>query len=357
MAKAVQEAGARAIDAVIVAPSPDLFYLTAYAPMPMERPTFLILRSGLPPSMLVPDLEMPLAAAATAGEGVELTGWSDGQDPYKAAAALLPKAGYIAAGDRMWAAHLLGLQQAIPEASFKSGSPLLGALRSVKDADEIRTLTSAGAAADETFRQICDTRFQGKTERQIAADISQLLVANGHDRPDFAIVASGPNSASPHHEPGDRVVQPGDALLLDFGGELSAYFSDTSRTVVVGEPPDGFLEVYEAVQQAQEAAFLAVRPGVAAQEIDRVARSVIAAAGFAERFIHRTGHGIGLEVHETPYLVEGNTEALRAGMAFSIEPGIYLPGRFGVRIEDIVVATADGAERLNRSRRDLVSVA
>jgi Xaa-Pro aminopeptidase len=357
MARAAQEAAARGIDAVVVAPSPDLFYLTGYAPMPMERPTFLILRPGLPPSMLVPELEFSLATAATSGDGVELMTWSDGKDPYGAASDILPADGVIAAGDRMWAAHLLGLQRAVPDASFQPGSPLLGALRSVKDAGEIDALTRAGAAADETFRQICEAGLLGKSERQIAAEISDLLVTNGHDRPDFAIVASGPNSASPHHEAGDRVVQRGDAILLDFGGAVSSYYSDTSRTVVTGEAPDGFDEVYEAVRRAQEAAFLAVKPGAAAQEIDRVARSVIAEAGFAEGFIHRTGHGIGLEVHETPYLVEGNADALLAGMTFSIEPGIYLPGRFGVRIEDIVLATEGGAERLNRSERGLLTVA
>ena len=345
------------IDALVVAPSPDFFYLTGYAPMPMERPTFLILRHGSPASMLVPELEMPLAAEATAGHQVELAGWSDGHDPYEAAAAFLPEAGSIAAGDRMWASHLLGLQQAVPGASFRAGSALMGALRSVKDSDEIDALRIAGAAADETFGQICEVGFAGKTERQIAAEISQMLVANGHARADFAIVASGPNSASPHHEPGERVVNRGDAILLDFGGELSNYFSDTSRTVVVGEPPEGFAEVYEAVRQAQEAAFLAVKPGVEAQHIDRVARSLIYEAGFADGFIHRTGHGIGLEVHEAPYLVEGNADLLVEGMTFSIEPGIYLAGRFGVRIEDIVVVTADGAERLNQSRRDLITVA
>ena len=355
MARAAGEAVARGIDALVIAPSPDLFYLTGYAPMPMERPTFLILRPGSHAAMILPELELPLAAAAT--EHVELIAWADGGDPFKAAAEMLPPAGRIAAGDRMWAGHLLELQGALPGASFQPGSALMGALRSVKDAGEIDALTRAAAAADETFRQICASGLQGKSERRIAAEISELLVSNGHDRPDFAIVASGPNSASPHHQAGDRVVKAGDAVLLDFGGELSSYYSDTSRTLTVGEPPQGFLSVYEAVRQAQEAAFLAVRPGAAAQQIDRAARQVITDEGYAEWFIHRTGHGIGLEVHEPPYLVEGNPESLVAGMTFSIEPGIYLPGRFGVRIEDIVVVTADGARRLNNGERGPVAVA
>jgi Xaa-Pro aminopeptidase len=195
--------------------------------------------------------------------------------------------------------------------------------------------------------------FLGRREEEIAADLADLLVRNGHARADFTIVASGPNSASPHHEPTGRTMLPRDAVVLDFGGELAGYYSDTTRTVVVGEAPQGFEEVYRVVQEAQEAAVHAVRPGVEAQAIDRVARTIIDDAGYGERFIHRTGHGIGLEVHEPPYLVAGSDWALETGTTFSIEPGVYLEGRFGVRIEDIVAVTADGAERLNRSTREL----
>ena len=353
MAQATEEAAAQGFAAIVVAPSPDLAYLTGHTPMPMERPTLLVLRSDAAPAMVVPALEHPLAAASPAGELVELIEWDDGSDPFLAASLLLPARGRIAAGDRMWAAHLLGLQRAIPEASFEAASPVIGRLRSVKDPDELDVLKRAGAAADEVFRQICGFAFLGRTERQIATDIGELLVQTGHDRADFTIVASGPNSASPHHEPEERSIETGDPVLLDFGGELAGYFSDTTRTVVVGESPPGFEEIFRAVKDAQEAAFLAVGPGVSAQEIDRVARRLIDDAGYGDRFIHRTGHGIGLEVHEPPYLVEGNDSLLEPGMTFSIEPGIYLGGRFGVRIEDIVVVTDDGAERLNRSAREL----
>jgi D-alanyl-D-alanine dipeptidase len=265
----------------------------------------------------------------------------------------MPALGRIAAGDRMWAAQLLGLQRAVPGASFEAASPVIGKLRSVKDADELDVLRRAGAAADEVFRQICGLAFQGRSERQIATDIAELLVTSGHDRADFTIVASGPNAASPHHDAGERSIGAGDAVLLDFGGELSGYFSDTTRTVVVGESPPGFDEVYQIVRNAQEAGFLAVGPGVPAREIDRVSRRVISDAGYGDKFIHRTGHGIGMEVHEQPYLVEGNDSPLQPGMTFSIEPGIYLGGRFGVRIEDIVAVTDNGAERFNRSTREL----
>jgi D-alanyl-D-alanine dipeptidase len=199
--------------------------------------------------------------------------------------------------------------------------------------------------------------FEGRSEQEVASDLADLLVRNGHDRADFTIVASGPNGASPHHEPGERTILPRDAVVMDFGGALAGYFSDTTRTVVVGEPPEGFEEAYAAVHEAQSAAAAAVRPGREAQEIDRAARGVIEAAGFGERFIHRTGHGIGLEVHEPPYMVEGDRTLLATGMTFSVEPGIYLEGRFGIRIEDIVTVTEDGVERLNRSTRDLQTVA
>ena len=175
----------------------------------------------------------------------------------------------------------------------------------------------------------------------------------GHATADFTIVASGPNAASPHHEPGEREIAPGDAIVMDFGGELDGYFSDTSRTVVATRPPEGFLEVYEVVRAAQTAAMGAVRPGVPAEAVDRAAREVIRDAGYGERFVHRTGHGIGLEVHEAPYLVRGNLQPLEEGMTFSVEPGIYLEEAFGVRIEDIVVVTASGADSLNRSSREL----
>jgi Xaa-Pro aminopeptidase len=351
--RAVAETRRQGFDAVVIAPSADLVYLTGYDPMPFERPTLLVLRPNAGPVMLVPELERPLALACPVGNDIELVPWRDGVDPYEAAATLLPDTGRIAVGDRLWSSHLLGLQGAIPRASFAPGSAVIAQLRAVKDEDEIAALRRAGRAADETFRQICGTTFLGRREEEIAADLAEMLVRNGHARADFTIVASGANSSSPHHEPSGRTMLPRDAVVLDFGGELAGYYSDTTRTVVVGEPPAGFEAVYAIVHDAQEAAFRAVAPGVTAQDIDRAARSIIEDAGYGNRFIHRTGHGIGLEVHEPPYLVEGSEWVLRPGTTFSIEPGIYLEGSFGVRIEDIVVVTQDGAERLNRSTRDL----
>jgi len=353
MRRATEEAAAQGFDALVVAPSPDLVYLTGYDPMPLERPTLLVLRPGTQPVLLVPELERPLAAESAGGQASELVGWTDGVDPYEEAARLLPGRGRAAVGDRLWASHVLGLQRAAPELSLEPASPVIGRLRAVKDDEELAVLRRAARGADETFREICTTTFLGRREEQIAAELAELLVRNGHDRADFTIVASGPNAASPHHDPGVRTILPKDAIVMDFGGQLAGYFSDTTRTVVVGEPPPGFEGAYEVVRDAQVAACETVAPGVAAQEIDRVARRIIADAGFGDRFIHRTGHGIGLEVHEPPYLVEGSDWELEPGTTFSVEPGVYLDGEFGVRIEDIVAVTADGVERLNRSTREL----
>jgi Xaa-Pro aminopeptidase len=353
MARVVAEASSLGFDAVVVGSSPDMVYLTGYEAPPLERATLLVLRPDSDPALVVPELERPLAAASPAGGVLDLVGWRDGADPYEAAAALLPARGRIAASDRLWAVHLLGLQAALPAASFAPADPVVGRIRAVKDAEELSALREAGAAADEAFRQICTAGFLGRTELDVAADLADLLVQTGHGRADFTIVASGPNAASPHHSAGDRTISAGDAVVLDFGGQLRGYFSDTTRTVVVGEPPAGFEDVFRVVHDAQETAFDAVAPGVPAQEIDRAARRVISDAGYGERFFHRTGHGIGLELHEPPYLVEGNEEPVETGSTFSIEPGIYLEGRFGVRIEDIVVVTDGGAERYNRSSRDL----
>jgi Xaa-Pro aminopeptidase len=355
--RANEEASRRGLDAVVVSPSPDLAYLTGYDPMPLERPTLLVLRPERDPALLVPELERPLAAASPMGKHLDLVPWLDGADPYEAVASLLDGAARVAVADRLWASHLMGLQRALPGASFSPASAVLGRLRSVKDASELEVLRRAARAADETFREILAMSFEGRSEEAVAHDLAELLVRHGHAKAEFTIVASGPHAASPHHEPGGRTILPRDAVVMDFGGELGGYFSDTTRTVVVVEAPEGFPQAYEAVQEAQAAAVDAVRPGVRAEEIDRAARAVIEAAGYGERFIHRTGHGIGLELHEPPYMVEGDGTVLEPRMTFSVEPGVYVEGRFGIRIEDIVAVSQDGVERLNRSTRDLQVVA
>ncbi|HXF72735.1 MAG TPA: Xaa-Pro peptidase family protein [Actinomycetota bacterium] len=355
--RAAERARQEGLAAILVAPSPDYRYLTGYEPPPLERLTLLVVRAAAEPVLLVPALEAPLARASPVGGAVEVVTWLDGEDPYEAAARLLPREGTLAVGDRTWAAHLLGLQAAIPGARFVRASPVLAPLRAVKDPEELELLGRAARGADEAFHRLLGGRLEGRSEEEVAGELAELLLAAGHDQVAFTIVASGPNGASPHHEPGGRRIRAGDAVVLDFGGRVGGYCSDITRTVAVGAPPPGLPEVHEVVREAQEAAFRAVRPGVPAEEVDAAARRVIEAAGYGDRFIHRTGHGIGLEEHEEPYIVAGNTEPLRVGHCFSIEPGIYLPGEFGVRIEDIVTVTPEGAQRLNHAPRELVTTA
>lgn len=229
-------------------------------------------------------------------------------------------------------------------------------LRAVKDAAELERLAAAGAAADATYERILEVRFSGRRESDVAADLAALLIEHGHSQVDFTVVGSGPNGADPHHEAGDRTIEQGDMVVLDFGGLKHGYGSDTSRTVHVGEPTAEEQRVHDVVREAQEAGCRAVRPGAACQDVDRAARAVITEFGYGERFIHRTGHGIGVTTHEPPYMIEGEEQPLVPGMCFSVEPGIYLPGRFGVRIEDIVTVTASGGRRLNTTARELAVV-
>jgi len=350
MTRAAAQASAAGLSGVLVTPGADLLYLAGYSPISItERITMLAIHASRPPAMIVPALERPGAEPAP----VELRDWADGDDAYAAAAGLLDPDGAYAISDSAWAMHVLGLQRALPGSRYVSMTDALPTLRAVKDAEELERMAAAGAAADAVFEEIATSRFSGRTEAEIAAELASLLIAHGHERAEFTIVASGPNGANPHHEESDRVVQEGDMVVLDFGGTKDGYGSDTTRTVHVGEPTSEEAEVYDVVRLAQQAAFDAVRPGAACQDVDRAARGVIAGAGYGERFIHRTGHGIGLTVHEPPYMIEGETRPIEPGMCFSIEPGIYLPGRFGVRIEDIVAATADGGRRLNDTSRDL----
>jgi Xaa-Pro aminopeptidase len=287
----------------------------------------------------------------------EVRAWSETEDPVQIVARLADAPARIAIADHTWSVFLLGLQQAMPGTVFTSARPLSAALRLRKDAEEIALMRAAAAAVDRVAVRLAGHRFSGKTERHVSREVAAMTVEEGCDLSMFAIVASGPNGASPHHEPTERVIETGDAVVVDFGGPIGGYQSDTTRTFHVGEPSAEYRKVYEAVRLAQAAGVEAARAGVAAEAVDAAARGVIDDAGYGEWFIHRLGHGIGLDVHEDPYLVEGNAAALEPGMTFSVEPGIYLPGRFGVRIEDIVVCTAEGPERLNRSPRQLTVVA
>jgi Xaa-Pro aminopeptidase len=354
MARAAAAAAEAGLAGVLVAPGPDLVWLTGYRPpAATERLTLLVLADDREPTLVVPTLERPDAEAAPGAAALTMVGWTDGTDPYQVAGAMLRPDGRYGISDATWSIHLLGLQEALPRSSYRSLTACLPMLRAVKDDEELARLAAAGAAADAAYGEIVAVPFTGRRETEVAADLAGLLRRFGHEQVDFTIVGSGPNGADPHHEAGDRVIEPGDAVVLDFGGLMDGYGSDTTRTVVAGEPPADVQEVHDIVRQAQQAAFDAVRPGVPCQEIDRVARRVITEAGYGDRFIHRTGHGIGVTTHEPPYLVAGEELPLVPGMCFSIEPGIYLPGRFGVRIEDIVTVTPDGGRRFNNTSREL----
>jgi Xaa-Pro aminopeptidase len=311
-----------------------------------------VIRPDRAPVLVVPALERPLAESSGLEDLAEIVSWDETDDPH-AQVARMVEGGRVGCSDRMWASHLLRLQDAFSEATFVAASGVLAGLRSIKDPDELSLLERAARYADETFHRIIQSPLETLTERDVATSLGDLLLETGHETVAFTIVGSGPNGASPHHDPTTREVRAGDAVVMDFGGRTGGYCSDVSRTVAVKRQPKDFDRVYETVREAQEAAFQAVEPGVPAQDVDRAARSMIRQAGYGDLFVHRTGHGIGLEEHETPYIVEGNEEPLRPGMCFSIEPGIYLPGEFGVRIEDIVTVTEDGAARLNRATRDL----
>jgi Xaa-Pro aminopeptidase len=336
------------VDALVVSVGSDLPYLAGYRAMPLERITALVVNASGESALFVPELE-----ASRVSTTVEVRPWGETDDPFSLIADVLPPNGTIAVGDQMWAAFLIAIQHRLPGARFVDAEPVTSVLRIVKDDEEIAALRDAGRAADGIADHLSGVRFSGRSEREVSRMIADLLLASGHESVSFAIVASGPNGASPHHEASDRIITAGDAVVVDFGGRMRGYGSDTTRMYAVGTPPHGFLEAYEVLDRAQRAAVAAVRPGATAHEIDAAARTIITEGGFGGYFMHRTGHGIGLDAHEQPYIVEGNTLPIRAGMSFSIEPGIYLPGRWGMRIEDVVVATASGVERLNRSSRRL----
>jgi Xaa-Pro aminopeptidase len=351
---AVRAAG---LDAVLLTPGPDLRYVTGYDAKQLERLTCLAVPAQGDPALFVPRLELPAAQASPAGSlGVEMIAWEETVDPFGLVADWLGNVAAVGLSDRMWALFVLRFGDALPGTRLALASGALRPLRVRKTTAEVAALREAGAAIDRVHARVPGWLRPGVTERAVGAVIAEAILAEGHASADFVIVASGPNAASPHHEVSDRVLAAGDAVVVDIGGTMpSGYCSDSTRTYAIGEPPAEFSAYYKVLYDAQEAACAAVRPGVAAESVDAAAREPIAAAGYGQAFFHRTGHGIGLETHEDPYIVAGNGELLEPGMAFSVEPGIY-PGPHGARIEDIVVCTADGYERLNNTRRELVVV-
>jgi Xaa-Pro aminopeptidase len=346
------EMARQGIDLLVVGASADLRYLIGYEGHESERMSVLVLPRDGAPHYVVPGLEVPLLLHQR--DLLEIVPWEEMEDPAAKVAAVAGTAalGTIAAGDELWSVFTLRLQCAMPRARWAEGGQLLRPLRMIKGDREIALLAEAARRTDESWEEFLTVSITGLTEWEVRDRLMGLLAARGL-QPVFCNVGSGPNGASPHQTASERVIGPGDALVCDWGGTLEGYNSDVTRTAHVGEPSPEFARAYEAVLTANQAAFEAVRPGVPCQEIDRAARSVLTEAGYGDAFIHRIGHGLGLSLHEEPYLVEGNTLPLAEGMVFSDEPGVYFPGKFGIRIEDTVVCTADGGRRLNEATRTL----
>jgi Xaa-Pro aminopeptidase len=361
--------GAAGGQALLIGPGADLRYLVGYRAIALERLTLLVVPVDGEPVLVVPRLEQePAQRSPAAAAGlVTVRAWEETEDPYGLVAAavgrlLADRGARLFVGDGLWAMFVLRISGAFPGAQLRLASEVIGPLRVRKDPEEIALLRAAAHAVDRVVATIAAGRLIARSEREVAREVTDRLVAEGHEFPhDEQIVGSGPNSASPHHTAAERVIGTGEPIVFDIGGTLGGYHSDITRTLWVAGPdgraPDpGFVAIYETVHAAHAAATSSVRPGIACEDIDRAARDVIDAAGHGREFLHRTGHGIGLEVHEDPYLVGGNRAPLELGMAFSIEPGIYLEGRFGARIEDIVVCADAGGDVLNESPRELLVV-
>lgn len=341
----------KGIDALLVTPSTDLAYMTGHAGQSFER----IVCFALTPDrafFLMPTFEMDNLSEGLR-QSVECIGWKDGEDPLAMLAALPGVKGRIAVGQRMYGMWLLGLQERIPGAQWVNGDLILSTLRRAKDAQELEYMFKAQHMAEAALEKLYQIGLEGKTELEVAKLLTELRLAEGFDSVRPGIVACSENAAAPHHVNGDRRIRKGDSVMMDFGGLYKGYSADMTRTCVVGHAPEGFEEVYAIVLKAHLAVADAIRPGATCESIDRTARKIITDAGYGEYFTHRVGHGIGLDVHEDPYMVEGNQEILVPGNVFSDEPGIYLPGRFGIRIENLMVVTETGCQTLNEMSREL----
>lgn len=358
--KAMAEAGT---EALLLSLGADLPWLTGYTAMPLERLTMLV----VPPAganeqatLVVPQLEAPRVTPLP--EVFGLRPWAETEDPVAIVGSLLQRfagtGSRLAVSDRAWATFILRLQELLPEARWTVASEVTAPLRAVKDDAEVDALAKAAAAADRVAESLLggEIKLVGQTEKQVSAELSRRLLAEGHERVNFAIVASGPNSASPHHDATEREIGPGEPVVCDFGGALDGYCSDMTRTVFTGPPSAELRRIYEVVAEAQEAGVQAAKLGTPCSQVDEASRRTITDAGLGSYFIHRTGHGIGLEEHEDPYMVAGNPTRVAAGHVFSVEPGVYIPGLYGVRIEDIVAATPDGPRALNRADHSLTLV-
>ncbi|GCE43360.1 aminopeptidase P family protein [Rhodococcus erythropolis] len=337
------------LDGLLITPGPDLRYLLGSRAESFERLTCLVIpANGDTASVVVPRLELAaLTESATSELGLTVRDWVDGVNPYALVSGLLPSPARTAVTDAMPALHLIPLSEALGALPVLA-TEVLRELRMVKDDAEIDALRRAGQAIDRVHARMGEFLKVGRTEAEVAADITAAILDEGHTEAAFVIVGSGPHGADPHHEVSERVVESGDVVVIDIGGPVEpGYNSDSTRTYSMGEPDPGVAKKFAVLEKAQAAAVALVRPGVTAEAVDAAARDLLAAQGLAEVFVHRTGHGIGLSVHEEPYIVSGNAIELTEGMAFSVEPGIYFRGEWGARIEDIVIVTADGCEPVN----------
>jgi Xaa-Pro aminopeptidase len=358
VARARATMASEGVDVLLLSVGSDLPYLSGYQAMPLERLTMLVVPRDGEATLVVPRLEAPRVVEQP--DVFSIMPWNETDDPIGLVASLIERPEVAAIGDTMWARFLVDLLDHWPSTTtrYVRSIAVMNALRMRKDAAEVAALQAAGAAADRVAAQLHagDIPLIGRTEAQVSADISARLLAEGHDVVNFAIVAAGPNAASPHHHAGDHVIQHGELVLTDFGGTMNGYCSDITRCVFLGEPPAEISDAYAVLHRAQAAGVAAGVVGAPCQEVDRAARRIIDDAGFGQYFIHRTGHGIGMEAHEDPYMVEGNDLPIQPGHAFSVEPGIYVPGQWGMRLEDIVVATADGPFSMNHADHALISI-
>jgi len=344
------------IDVLFLAPSPNMYYLSGFLEEPSERLLSLIIPQSGDPLFIVPELYEQQVRAFSWVE--ELVSWKDSQDPNAILSTtmkqVVTRRPTIAVDSRMWSRFLLMLLAVAPDARYLDAGLVMNPLRIKKTPEEIALMTRSAEIADTAFTETIRECREGMTEHQVAAKLVNELRELGADSVGFdPVVGSGPNAALPHYRAGDRKLQRGDLVVLDYGCLYRGYNSDITRTIAVGSCDDERKKAYSLVRSAQEKAYQAALWGVEAQSVDRVARDIIENAGYGQFFVHRTGHGIGLEIHEEPYIVAGNSLKLAEGMTFSIEPGIYLPGQYGVRVEDVVVMEAQRARRLNKCDREL----
>jgi Xaa-Pro aminopeptidase len=362
LARVHEAMGLAGVDALLLSLGADLPWVTGYVAMPLERLTMLVIpASGRgTPTLVVPELEAPRVVPVP--EVFALRPWGETEDPVGTVTSLVNECAgsspMLAVSDRAWATFVLRLQATLPGARWRPASEVTARLRAIKDEAEVEALAKASASADRVAAALLggEIALVGRSEREVSVEITHRLLAQGHEKVNFAIVASGPNSASPHHEPSDRKIRAAEPVVCDFGGTLGGYCSDITRTVFTGRPAPELARIYEVVAEAQAFGVMSAQVGELCSGVDDAARRVITKAGYGEYFVHRTGHGIGLEEHEEPYIVAGNSEPLTAGHAFSVEPGVYLPGRYGVRVEDVVVVTSRGPRPLNAADHALTVV-